>query len=75
MITRYANATAIALPGVTATLYKKGRGPYFSIELYSHSSGTTAMLDLFGRQISITTKFFPAVTGWTSRISARRYYR
>lgn len=75
MITRYANATAISLPLTTLTIYKRARGPLFSIELYSHSSGTTLMLDLFNRQISVNMRCFAAANGWNSHISARRYYR
>lgn len=67
---RYANARSIG----PLTIYKKGRGPLLSIEVFSHSSGTTIDTTILERQATLILPLFK-VPSYKGRIAARRYYR
>lgn len=68
---RSANATRIG----ALTVYHWTKGPTLSIECWSTPSGTTLTFHITSRRSFEIRTNFGATKRYTTRISARRYYR
>lgn len=69
-VRRTSNAITIG----SLTVWKKGRGPFLSLEVWSGLNGTTVSFDVLSRHGVVVLPVFRSRVHVT-RVSARRWYR